>query len=81
MCPYSRIYPVRTAVVRGLGRALDDRKRAIRRLAAKVGQHNTSLHTLYTPITYDEHRKVLVLIFFILTNTILYFFVAFSYFL
>ena len=36
VCPYSRIFPVRTAVVRGLGRALDDRKRAIRKLAAKV---------------------------------------------
>ena len=44
VCPYSRIYPVRTAVVRGLGRALDDRKRAIRKLAAKVGQHNTTQH-------------------------------------
>jgi hypothetical protein len=36
LCAYARLHPLRQGVVRGLGRVLDDRKRVLRRAAAKV---------------------------------------------
>jgi hypothetical protein len=35
-CPYPKLHPVRQLVTRGLARVCDDRKRAVRMLAAKV---------------------------------------------
>jgi hypothetical protein len=36
VCPYPQLHPVRQVVIRGLARVCDDRKRAVRMLAAKV---------------------------------------------
>jgi hypothetical protein len=36
VCAYARLHPLRDTVAKGLRPALDDKKRAVRRLAARV---------------------------------------------